>query len=629
MNIQAQSETLSFQAEVPELVDLVVHSLYSNKEIFLRELISNSSDALDKLRFASLNDAALYEKDSELKIEIYFDPKERTITVRDNGIGMSREEIVSNLGTIAKSGTRDFLRSLSGDKAKDTHLIGQFGVGFYASFVVSDEVTVKSRRAGMLPDQGVVWKSQGRSEFTVANIEKADRGTEVILHLKKGEDEFLDDWRLRNIITKYSDHILFPILMYKQESDEKAAKSLEQVNRATALWRRPKKEITDEEYKELYKHISHDFEDPLLYSHNVVEGKLEYTTLLYIPAQAPFDLWQRDRRHGLKLYVERVFIMDNAEQLLPHYLRFVRGIVDAKDLPLNVSRELLQHNNIIEGIRLGIIKRVLDMLENLAKDDPDKYTKFWQTFGQVLKEGIAEDHLNKERIAKLLRFASSYKDSEEQNVSLDDYLSRMKEGQDKIYYIIADSFAAADNSPHLEIFRKKGVEVLLLSDRIDEWVVAGLTEYNGKELKSVTRGDLDLSKLIDQTQEEKSATDKNELAPLAEKMQKILAEKIKEVRVSSRLIDSPACLVADEKDLSMHLQKIMKSFGQDIPANKPILEINPKHPLIERLHGEMDEQRFREWTEFLFAAALLAEGESLENPAAFVKQVNKLLLGTT
>lgn len=635
MSTKPQQETLGFQTEVKKLLDLVVNSLYSNKEIFLRELVSNSSDALEKLRFETLSDAALYENDSELKIKISFDHKERTLTISDNGIGMTRDEVIENLGTIASSGTRKFLDAISGsgdDKSKNSNLIGQFGVGFYSSFIVSDKVIVKSRRAGMLQDQGVLWESQGKGEYTITNIEKSTRGTDVILHLKKDDaDDFLNAWRLQNIITKYSDHILFPILMEKPIDDEKGeskeqeeAVKEEQINRATALWTLQKKDITEEDYNEFYKHISHDFETPLLSIHNHVEGKSEYINLLYIPQRAPFDIWQREHTYGLKLYVQRVFIMDNTKDLLPNYLRFVRGIVDSKDLPLNVSREILQNNRIIEVIKSGIEKRVLDTLEKLSKDDPEKYSKFWTSFGQLIKEGPSEDPANKERISKLFRFASTHTNTEEQNVSLEDYINRMQEGQEKIYYIIAENFHAAQNSPHLEIFRKKNIEVLLLSDRIDEWLMAHITEYNGKQFQSVTKSDIDIGKLQNTEEKERQKAAQDELAPFLERVKSSLPDKIKEAKLSSRLTDSPACLSTE--NLSSHLQRMLKAAGQSLPEIKPILEINPEHPIIQKLQNEHSDEAFQEWTEFLFAQAVLAEGSQLENPADFVKLVNKMLI---
>lgn len=642
--VKPQEEKLSFQAEVNQLLHLVTHSLYSNKEIFLRELISNASDAADKLRFEALSDDALYEGDSTLWIKVSCDKTARTITIRDNGIGMSRDEVIANLGTIAKSGTREFLASLAAaGKGQDANLIGQFGVGFYSSFVVAQKVIVKTRRAGMQPEQGVYWESAAEGGYSIKNVEQQWRGTEVTLYLKDDEDEFLDDWRLRGVITKYSDHILLPIYMPKPaELDEngkekKEAKVEEEVvNRATALWTLPKKEIKDEDYKELYRHITHDFAEPLLWSHNAVEGKLEYTTLLYIPEHAPFDFWQRDHRYGLKLYVQRVFIMDNAEHLLPNYLRFTRGVVDSKDLPLNVSRELLQSNKVIDSMRSGVVKRVLDMLEKLAKDDGEKYAKFWQAFGQVLKEGVVEDFANKDQIAKLLRFASTYQEDNKQSVALDDYVSRMVKGQDKIYYITADTINAAKYSPHLEIFKKKGIEVLLLTDRVDEWMLSGLSEYNGKTLQSVAKGDLDLSKIgaedAAQAEEKKEEEKKeqedlvSEFAGVVKQMQSVLGDKVKEVRVSSRLTDSPACVVTGEHDMSMHLQRLMAAAGQEMPRGKPILEINPQHALVAQLKSEADDQKFAEWTQLLLEQALLAEGGRLDDPASFVKRLNALLL---
>jgi len=625
------TETLNFQAEVKQLLHLVTHSLYSNKEIFLRELISNASDALDRLRFAALSDANIYENDKDLKIYISFDEKAHTITIRDNGIGMSREEVIANLGTIAKSGTREFLKSLTGDQAKDAHVIGQFGVGFYSSFVVSDKVTVKSRRAGLPVTQGVVWESDGTGEYTIDNIELQNRGTEITLHIKKDDSDFLNNWRLRSIITKYSDHILFPIMMPKTVDDDKKKEKKdgevewEMVNRATALWTLPKQDIKEEEYKEFYKHVSHDFEDPLLYSHNRVEGKLEYTTLLYIPARAPFDLWQREHRYGLKLYVERVFIMDDAENLLPSYLRFVRGIVDSKDLPLNVSREILQNNKVIESIKSGVTKRVLDMLDKLAEEDKEKYAKLWETFGEVLKEGPAEDFTNREKIAKLLRFASTYTNSSEQTISLDDYISRMVKDQDKIYYLIAENFTTAENSPLLELFRKKGIEVLLLTDRIDEWLCANLSEYKEKKLQSINKDSLETDKLQDKEEKDKKEESSKTFKDTIKKMQKILDKKVKEVRLSGRLVDAPACLVFEDASPSIHLQKILKAAQQEMPDMPPILEINPDHILVQKLKDESDETSFADLTEILFAEALLTEGGQLQNPIDFVKRLNKWL----
>lgn len=630
MTMSPQSETLSFQAEVKQLMHLVTHALYSNKEIFLRELISNASDAADKLRFEALSDTALFENDSDLKIGVDFDAKARTITVRDNGIGMTRDDVINNLGTIAKSGTREFLQALTGDKAKDFNLIGQFGVGFYSAFVVADKVVVRTRRAGMQSDQGVEWESTGAGEYSVKNIERTTRGTEIILHIKAEEDEFLDGMRLRNVIRKYSDHVLLPIVMKKEVSETDEAKAdvvtEEVVNSAKALWTLPKNQIKPEDYNELYKHIAHDFEDPLLWSHNQVEGKLEYISLLFVPARAPFDLWQRERQHGLKLYVRRVFIMDDAQQLLPSYLRFIRGVIDSNDLPLNISREILQQNKTIDAIRAGVIKRVLVMLEGLAKDDPEKYNKFWQQFGAVLKEGPGEDFANKEQIAKLLRFASTRNDTSEQNVSLDDYLSRMKPEQDKIYFVTADSFNAAKNSPHLEVFRKKDIEVLLLTDRIDEWLVAHLTEYSGKTLQSVARGSLDLGKLEDAKDKKKEEEQSTEFADIVKRMEELLKDKVKNVRLTDRLTDSPACLVVDESEMSIHLQRLLQASGQDMPSSKPILELNPDHPLVLQLKNVTDEQRFSEWANIFYDQALLAEGGKLEDPASFVKRLNTFLL---
>ncbi len=636
MSTAKQQETLSFQAEVKQLLHLVTHSLYSNKEIFLRELVSNASDAADKLRFEALGDAALYGNDPELKIWITFDKEAKTITIRDNGIGMNREEVIENLGTIAKSGTREFLSKLSGDQSKDANLIGQFGVGFYSSFVVADKVVVKTRRAGMEPDQGVRWESSGEGDYVIENVACEQRGTEVTLHIRPEDEEFLDAWTLRRIITKYSDHILLPIVMMKDsiseeeekegEEPKKAEPQEEVVNRATALWTLPKSQIKDEEYEELYRHISHDFEGPMLWSHNKVEGKLEYISLLYIPNHAPFDLWNRDQKHGLKLYVHRVFIMDDAQQLLPMYLRFIRGIVDSNDLPLNVSREILQNSHIIEGIRSGCVKRVLDMLDDLSRNDAEKYGKFWKTFGQVLKEGVGEDFTNRDAIAKLLRFASTKTDEPEQNVSLQDYVDRMVSGQKKIYYVTADSFKAAKNSPHLEVFRKKGIEVLLLSDRVDEWAVSHLPEFAGKPLQSVAKGDTDLGDLEDKETKEKIKQAEGELSSVIEQVKKVLGDKVKEVRLTDRLTDSPACLVAEENEMSIHLQNLLREAGQAFPSSQPIFEINPEHPIISKMKAESDEDLFSQWAWLIFEQAQLAQGTALEDPASFVKRVNTLLM---
>lgn len=625
-----QVEKVGFQAEVNQVLHLVTHALYSNKEIFLRELISNASDAADKLRYKALTDSNLFENDSELKIWIDFDKSERTITIRDNGIGMSRDEVKDNLGTIAKSGTREFLKSLSSEKAKNTNLIGQFGVGFYSSFVVAEKVIVKTRKAGMKVDEGVYWESTGEGDYLIKNTDKNTRGTEVILYLKKNEDEFLDSWRLRNIINKYSDHIILPILMKKAElldSGENKTDSTEyeMVNRAQALWTLPKQNIKEDEYKEFFKNMFHDFEDPLCWSHNKVEGKSEYTLLLYIPSRAPFDLWNRDQQRGVKLYVRRVFIMDDAEQLLPQYLRFVRGIVDSNDLPLNISREILQQNKTIEVIRSALIKRVLTMLENMVNDE-EKYQKFWQEFGQVLKEGPAEDQANREQIAKLLRFASTYQNDATQNVSLDHYISRMKPDQDKIYYLTADTINAAKSSPHLEVFRKNNIEVLLMPDRIDEWLVANLNEYKGKKLQSISQGNIDLGKLESEKDVEKIKELKEEYIDIIGRMTVILKDYVSEIRLSERLIDSPSCLVSEENSMGIHLQRLLQASGQNVPVTKPILEINGEHPLITRLKTETDEQKFADLAKILYEQALLAEGGQLIDPAAFVKRVNLLLI---
>ena len=629
----ANKETLGFQAEVKQLLHLMIHSLYSNKEIFLRELISNASDACDKLRFEALNNQALYGDDSELKIRLSFDKDARTLTISDNGIGLSREEAVEHLGTIAKSGTREFFSALTGDQAKDAHLIGQFGVGFYSSFIVAEKVTVISRRAGLEADQAVRWESAGEGDFSVEMVEKAGRGTDVILHLRDGEDELLSNWKLRQIVRKYSDHITLPILMKKEQWDEEKKEQVvtdedETINQASALWARPKSEITDEQYKEFYKHVAHDFEEPLAYIHAKVEGKQEYTQLLYVPQRAPFDLWDRNARHGVKLYVRRVFIMDDAEQLMPLYLRFVRGVVDSNDLPLNVSREILQESKDIETIRGGCVKKVLSMLESMADSEDaaekEKYGKFWAEFGRVLKEGVGEDFANKERIAKLLRFASTQSDTPDETVSLADYVSRMKEGQEKIYYVTAETFTAAKNSPHLEIFRKKGIEVLLLSDRVDEWVTGHLTEFDGKQLQSVAKGGLDLGKLEDEAEKKEAEQAADEFKELLEKIKTSLGEKIKEVRVTHRLTDSPSCIVADENDMGGNLARILKAAGQKAPEMKPILEVNPKHPAVQRLKYE--EARFDDWANLLLEQATLAEGGTLDDPAGFVKRINDLML---
>lgn len=636
MAVDAHKETLGFQTEVKQLLNLMIHSLYSNKEIFLRELISNASDAADKLRFEGLSDDALFENDSDFKIHVDFDNEARTITITDNGIGMNRQEVVEHIGTIAKSGTAQFFQSLTGDQAKDAHLIGQFGVGFYSAFIVADKVTLTTRRAGLGAEHGVRWESAGEGEYSLETIEKPSRGTEIVLHLREGEDEFLDAYRLRNIIAKYSDHITLPILMKKEvmgegeEDKEKSAEpELETVNRASALWTRPKSEITDEEYSEFYKHVAHDFEEPLTHIHNRVEGKYEYTSLLYIPSRAPFDLWDRDRKHGIKLYVRRVYIMDDAEQLMPTYLRFVRGIVDSNDLPLNVSREILQHNKAIDNIRAGSVKKVLGLLEKMSKDDVEKYASFWKEFGRVLKEGPGEDFANREQIAKLLRFSSTRTDEEEQNVSLIDYVNRMKAGQDAIYYVTAESFAAAKNSPHLEIFRKKDIEVLLLSDRVDEWLVSSLPEFEGKALRSVTQGELNLGELEDEKDKEAKEESSKVFEDVITKMKEILGDSVSDIRITHRLTSSPACLVTGEHDMSANLERILKSAGQAVPGSKPVFELNPEHPLVLKLKDETDNTQFADLTQVLFDQALLAEGGQLDDPASFVKKLNELLLTMT
>ncbi|MBS1227371.1 MAG: heat shock protein Hsp90 [Proteobacteria bacterium] len=629
----ANKETLGFQTEVKQMLNLMIHSLYSNKEIFLRELVSNASDACDRLRFEALNNSALYGDDSELKIRLSFDKAARTLTIADNGIGLSRDEAVEHLGTIAKSGTREFFSALTGDQAKDANLIGQFGVGFYSSFIIADKVTVVSRRAGVEADQAVRWESAGEGEFTVEMVSKASRGTEVTLHLRDGEDEFLSGWKLRQTVRKYSDHITLPIVMKKEEWNQEKGEQIvsdedETVNQASALWARPKSEITDEQYKEFYKHVAHDFEDPLAYVHAKVEGKQEFTQLLYIPGKAPFDMLDRGARHGVKLYVRRVFIMDDAEQLMPVYLRFVRGIVDSNNLPLNVSREILQESRDIDTIRGGCVKKVLGLLESMADSEDaaekEKYATFWKEFGRVLKEGTGEDFANKERIAKLLRFASTHADTPDEVVSLADYVSRMKEGQDKIYYVTAETFTAAKNSPHLEIFRKKGIEVLLLSDRVDEWVTGNLTEFDGKHLQSVAKGGLDLGTLEDAAEKEETEKAADEYKELLDKIKTTLGDKVKDVRVTHRLTDSPSCLVADEHDLGGNLARILKAAGQKAPDTKPILEINPKHPAVQRLKYE--ESRFDDWANLLLEQATLAEGGTLDDPAGFVKRINDLML---
>jgi len=629
----ASKETLGFQAEVKQLLQLMIHSLYSNKEIFLRELISNASDASDKLRFEGIAHPDWYGDDPDLKITVNFDKTARTVTISDNGIGMSRDEVISNLGTIARSGTKEFFTKLSGDQQKDAALIGQFGVGFYSAFIVADRITVETRRAGLPAADGVKWESDGSGEFTVETIDLPQRGTSIMMHLREGEDDFLSTHKLKSIIRKYSDHISLPIQMRKEEWDEKKKEQvikdeLESINQSSALWARSKSEITEEQYDEFYKHLSHDYENPLCYSLNRVEGRSEFTQLLFVPARAPFDLWDRNKRGGIKLYVKRVFIMDDAEQLMPMYLRFVTGVIDSVDLPLNVSREILQESRDVKVIRESSTKRVLSMLEDLANSDDEikkeKYKTFWTQFGQVLKEGIGEDQANQERILKLLRFASTHTDSDEQTVSLADYVSRMKEGQDKIYYVTGDTFNAAKNSPHLEIFRKKGVEVLLLCDRVDEWMLSFFTEFDGKALASVAKGGLDLFSLSDEAEKKEHEETEKQFKDFLEKMKKVLADKVKDVRVTFRLTDSPACLIADENELSGNLLRMLKAAGQQAPDMKPILEINPEHPLLVKLKA--DDKQFDEWANVLFDQALLAEGGQLNDPAGFVKRINQLLL---
>ena len=634
---QPSSQTLAFQAEVKQLLHLMIHSLYSNREIFLRELVSNASDACDKLRFEALDNGALYEDDSELKIRIGFDAEAKTITIADNGIGMSRDEAIAHLGTIAKSGTKEFFGKLTGDQKKDAHLIGQFGVGFYSAFIVADKVTVVSRRAGLPADQGVKWECSMTGDeagaYTVAQVDKPGRGTEITLHLREGQEDLLSSWKLKSLIRKYSDHIVQPIVMKKEEWNEEQKKQVvtdedETVNQANALWTRSKNDITDDEYSAFYKHVAHDFEDPLAWTHSRVEGRHEYTNLLYIPKNAPFDLWDRNARHGIKLYVKRVFIMDDAEKLMPTYLRFVRGVVDSADLPLNVSREILQESKDIDTIRAGCTKKVLTLLESLANSDEaadkDKYAEFWKAFGKVLKEGVGEDFANKDKIAGLLRFASTKLDTPDEVVSLADYIGRMKEGQDKIYFVTAETFNAAKNSPHLEVFRKKGIEVLLLTDRVDEWVTGNLTEFDGKAMVSVAKGGLDLGALEDEAEKQEVEKAADEYKELVDKMKASLGERVKDVKVTLRLTDSPACLVADEHDLGMNLARILKAAGQNAPVSKPILEINPNHPAVLRLKYE--DKHFDDWAAVLFDQALLAEGGTLDDPATFVKRINQLMM---
>ncbi len=629
MTVEAKTETRGFETEVNQLLDLMIHSLYSNKEIFMRELISNASDACDKLRFQAVSDDSLYGDDSELKVKVAFDKEARTITITDNGIGMTRDEVIDHIGTIAKSGTKSFLSSLTGDESSDAQLIGQFGVGFYSSFIVADEVTLETRKAGDDIENGVSWTSKGKGEYDIQTIEKPARGTEITLHLREDEDELLNDWKLRSIITQYSDHISFPVLMDKvTEPEEEGGETTieeETVNQASALWTLSKSDISDDEYKEFYKHVAHDFEDPLDWIHNRVEGTNEYTSLLYLPKRAPFDLYDRESKNGIKLYVQRVFILEDSEQLMPKYLRFVRGLVDSNSLSLNVSREILQSSKVIDSIRNGSVKKILTMLEKMAKNDPEKYQSFWNEFGKVLKEGPGEDFGNKEKVGKLMRFASTHTDSEDQNVSLDDYISRMNEGQEKIYYIAADTHSAAKNSPHLEIFRKKGIEVLLLSDRVDEWLTSHFTEYDGKSLQSVAKGELDLDKDDEESKKEQEKKAK-ESEGLIKRMNDSLGDKVEEVRISTRLTSSPACIVLNQQDMAMHMQRLMKEAGHELPGSKPILEINTDHPIVKRLEEEKSDDKFSDWSDILFDQAILAEGGQLDDPASFVHKLNEMLV---
>ena len=647
MSVEAHKETLGFQTEVNQLLKLMIHSLYSNKEIFLRELVSNASDAIDKLRFEAISESKLYESDTDLKISLSFDKEARTITLSDNGIGMSRDEVVENIGTIAKSGTRQFLDSLTGDQKKDANAIGQFGVGFYSSFIVADKVSLRTRRAGTASDQAVLWESAGEGDFSIETVDKDSRGTEITLHLKEDENELLDGLRLRTIVRKYSDHITVPIEMLKEamppmpdldakeDGEEEIVEDIEDVieyevvNSASALWTRSKSDISDEEYTEFYKHVGHDFEDPLARSHNKVEGKYEYTSLLFIPKRAPFDLWDRERQHGIKLYVRRVFIMDETEKLMPNYLRFVKGIIDSNDLPLNVSREILQNSKVLDNIRSGSVKKILNLLQKMANNEKEDYQTFWNEFGRVMKEGPGEDFANRDKIAKLIRFSSTTDDKEAQEVSLDDYISRMKDGQKDIYYITADSFAAAKNSPHLEVFRKKGIEVLLLNDRVDEFLMSSLPEYEEKSIKSVARGELDLGEMEDEEEKKEQEKSQEEYKDFLEKVTKSLGDEVKEVRMTFRLTDSPACLVTGDHDMSANLERLLKQAGQDVMGHKPIFELNPEHPLVQRLSKDTDSERFDDWTKILFEQALLSEGGQLEDPATFVSRLNKMLLDLT
>lgn len=623
---QSKKQNMEFQTEVNQLLHLMIHSLYSNKEIFVRELVSNASDACDKLRFEAISNDSLYEGDADLRIEVDFDAEANTVTIRDNGIGMNSEEVVNNIGTIAKSGTKEFLSKMSGDAAKDSNLIGQFGVGFYSSFIVADKVSLTTRRAGDKADQGVIWESNGENGFTLEATNKATHGTEIVLHLKEEEKEFANEWRLRNVISTYSDHIPLPVKMRKQDEEGKLTEEWEVVNKANALWTESKSTLKDEDYQEFYKHIAHDWENPLAWSHNHVEGKLDYKSLLYVPAKAPHDLWEPEQKNGIKLYVQRVFIMDDTKNLMPHYLRFVRGVIDSNDLPLNVSREILQSNHVVESMKKASVKKVLGLLDKMAKNNKEQYQKFWNEFGRALKEGPSEDMANKEQVAKLLRFSSTQENSTEENVALEDYVARMKDEQEDIYYITAESFAAAKNSPHLEVFRKKEIEVLLLSDRVDEWFVSGLQEFDGKKLQSVAKGELDLSKF--ETDEDKKEQEQAEekASGIIKHLKEVLAEKVEDVRVSHRLTSSPSCIVLNDQDMALYMQTLMKQAGHEMPSNKPVLEINPTHPLIERMEAETDDDQFADWAAILFDQALLAEGAQLEDPAGFVSKLNKLIL---
>ncbi|MDP5141716.1 molecular chaperone HtpG [Rheinheimera baltica] len=630
-----QKQTHGFQAEVKQLLQLMIHSLYSNKEIFLRELVSNASDAADKLRFLALSDGSLYGDDGDLRVRISLDEKARTLTVSDNGIGMTQEEVISHLGTIAKSGTKEFFSQLSGDQNKDSKLIGQFGVGFYSAFIVADKVTVRTRKAGSAANEAIEWESAGEGDYTITPVTKETRGTDIVLHLREGEDEFLGRWKVESIVTKYSDHISIPVELWQEEQPEGDGEDGEKIaavpghwqaaNKATALWTRDKSDISDEEYQEFYKHISHDWSEPLSWSHNKVEGNNNYTSLLYVPKKAPFDMWNRDAQHGLKLYVQRVFIMDDAEQFMPSYLRFIKGLLDSSDLPLNVSREILQDTKVTQALRKGCTSRALKMLEKLSKD-AEQYQAFWNEFGQVLKEGPAEDMANKEQVAALLRFASTHNDDSTQNVALADYISRMKEDQDEIYYIVGDSYTAAKHSPHLEVLRKKGLEVLLLSDRIDEWLVQHLTEFDGKKLRSVAKGGLDLSKLDDEETKKAQEETEKAFADVLDRFKTALGDQVKDVKVSHRLTESPACVVTDEFDMSTQMIKLMESVGQKVPDVKPIFELNPEHQLVKRVADEQDEDRFKQWAEVLLDQALLAERGNLKDPASFVSRLNSLLI---